>query len=156
METLIVNVIQAMLAPGIMISACGLLLLGMNNKYSIVVARIRSLNDEKRRLVSPPKRVNLNENEENRLGNINIQIDLFAYRIVLVKKAVTSYYIAIGFFILSSLIIGLNFLIVKQFIQVFALIAFLSGMISVVVGVYYAAQEIKKGLEIVNIEISHV
>jgi hypothetical protein len=156
METLIVNVIQAMLAPGIMISACGLLLLGMNNKYSIVVARIRALNDEKRRLVSPPKLENLNENEGNRLRNINIQIDLFAYRIVLVKKAVTSYYIAIGFFILSSLIIGLNFLIIKQFIQIIALIAFLAGMISVVIGVYYAAQEIKKGLEIVNIEITHV
>ena len=30
----IVEVIQLMLAPGLMISACGLLLLGMNNKYS--------------------------------------------------------------------------------------------------------------------------
>lgn len=156
MESLIVSVIQAMLAPGIMISACGLLLLGMNNKYSIVVARIRSLNDEKRRLITPPRSANLNENEVNRLNNINMQVELFAYRIVLVKKAVTSYYIAIGLFILSSLIIGLNFLWNRQFIQIIALIAFLAGMISVVVGVYYAAQEIKKGLEIVNIEITHV
>ena len=28
----VINVIQAMLAPGLMISACGLLVLGMNNK----------------------------------------------------------------------------------------------------------------------------
>jgi hypothetical protein len=156
METSIVSVIQAMLAPGIMISACGLLLLGMNNKYSIVVGRIRSLNDEKRRLITPPKQGNLNQHEGNRLNNINVQVDLFAYRIVLIKKAVTSYYIAIGVFILSSLIIGLNFLIDKQIIPILALISFLAGMISVVVGVYYAAQEIKKGLEIVKIEITHV
>ena len=156
METLIVSIIQAMLAPGIMISACGLLLLGMNNKYSIVVARIRALTDEKRKLITPPKHGNLNHDEENRLNNINMQIDLFAYRVVLVKKAVTSYYIAVGFYILASLIIGLNFLFDQRIIQLMALITFLAGMISVIVGVFYAAQEIKKGLEIVKIEITHV
>ena len=46
----IVEVIQLMLAPGLMISACGLLLLGVNNKYSLVVNRIRLLNDEKRKI----------------------------------------------------------------------------------------------------------
>ena len=39
---------------------------------------------------------------------------------------------------------------------IIALISFLSGMISVVVGVYYAALEIRKGLEIVKIEIVNV
>ncbi len=33
----IVEIIQLMLAPGIMISACGLLLLGMNNKPRFVI-----------------------------------------------------------------------------------------------------------------------
>jgi len=47
----IVEVIQLMLAPGLMISACGLLLLGVNNKYSLVVNRIRLLNDEKRKIL---------------------------------------------------------------------------------------------------------
>ncbi|HEX9739900.1 MAG TPA: DUF2721 domain-containing protein [Ignavibacteriaceae bacterium] len=47
----ITEVIQLMLAPGIMISACGLLLLGMNNKYSLVVNRIRILNEEKEDLL---------------------------------------------------------------------------------------------------------
>ncbi|MBK8662836.1 MAG: DUF2721 domain-containing protein [Ignavibacteriales bacterium] len=45
----VASLIQAMLAPGIMISACGLLILGMNNKYSLVVNRIRTLNEEKRK-----------------------------------------------------------------------------------------------------------
>lgn len=156
MEKTIVNVIQAMLAPGIMISACGLLLLGMNNKYSIVVARIRALTDEKRKLITPPKQGNLIPDEEHRLANINMQIDLFAYRIVLVKKAVTSYYIAVAFYIFSSLLIGLDYLSAQNLTQTLALIFFLSGMISVVFGIYYAAQEIKKGLEIVKIEITNV
>ena len=50
MESPIVQLIQGMLAPGLMISGCGLLLLGMNNKYSLVVNRIRLLNEEKRKI----------------------------------------------------------------------------------------------------------
>jgi len=156
MELLIASVIQAMLAPGIMISACGLLLLGMNNKYSLVVSRIRALADEKRKLITPPKHGNLNAVEVNRLNNINLEIELFAFRVVLVKKAVTSYYIAVAFFILSSLLIGLNFVTEMKVTYIIALISFLSGMISVVIGVYYAALEIRKGLEIVKIEIVNV
>jgi len=156
MEVLIVSVIQAMLAPGIMISACGLLLLGMNNKYSLVVSRIRALADEKRKLITPPKQGNLNQHEEKRLNNINMEINLFANRVVLVKKAVTSYYIAVSFFIFASLLIGVNFLSDQEITNIIALIFFLVGMVSVVVGVYYAAQEIKKGLEIVKIEIINV
>ncbi|MDP4292384.1 MAG: DUF2721 domain-containing protein [Bacteroidota bacterium] len=153
---LIVSIIQSMLAPGIMISACGLLLLGMNNKYSLVVARIRALADEKRKLITPPKLGNLNEVEENRLQNINTEIELFAFRVVLVKKAVTSYYIAIAFFIFASLLIGLNYVWTMNITYIIALTAFLAGMISVVVGVYFAALEIKKGLEIVKIEIVNI
>ena len=41
-------VIQAMLAPGLGISAVGLLLLGMSNRYGAIIARIRALNNEKR------------------------------------------------------------------------------------------------------------
>ena len=156
MELLIASVIQAMLAPGIMISACGLLLLGMNNKYSLVVSRIRALADEKRKLITPPKHGNLNMVEENRLKNINTEIELFAFRVVLVKKAVTSYYIAVAFFIFASLLIGLNFVSDLKITYIIALISFLSGMISVVVGVYFAAKEIKKGLEIVKIEIVNI
>jgi hypothetical protein len=156
MQLLIASVIQAMLAPGIMISACGLLLLGMNNKYSLVVSRIRALADEKRKLITPPKHGNLNQVEENRLQNINTEIELFAFRVVLVKKAVTSYYIAVAFFIFASLLIGLNFISDMKITYIIALISFLSGMISVVIGVYYAAKEIKKGLEIVKIEIVNI
>jgi len=40
--------IQLMLAPAVMISACGLLLLGINNKHSSITNRIRLLNEERR------------------------------------------------------------------------------------------------------------
>jgi hypothetical protein len=45
-----VEIIKLMLAPGVMVNSCGLFLLGMNNKYSVVVGRIRNLDEEKRKL----------------------------------------------------------------------------------------------------------
>jgi len=46
----IIQVIQLILAPAVMINACGLLLLATSNKYSSVLNTIRRLNEEKRRL----------------------------------------------------------------------------------------------------------
>lgn len=154
MELTIVNVIQAMLAPGLMISACGLLLLGMNNKYSLVVNRIRQLDDEKRKLTTYPKKDNLHPDEQQRLENVKLQIDHFAHRVMLVKNAVISYSVAVAFFIIASLLIGLQFKFNSEWISQIAICAFLAGMVSVFIGVLFAAQEIRKGHQIVKIEIS--
>ncbi len=93
METPIVQLIQGMLAPGLMISACGLLLLGMNNKYSLVVNRIRLLNEEKRKIIHQEK---IEEIDSNRLSNIELQISHLIERISLVRNAVFSYSLAVA------------------------------------------------------------
>ena len=93
-----------MLAPGLMISACALLLLGMNNKYSLVVNRIRTLNIEFRGLQ--------NEHKERR-DSILIQLPLLIQRMKIIRNAVLLYTIAIAFFIFSILSIGL-FILIQQ------------------------------------------
>ena len=80
MKIPIVQLIQGMLAPGLMISACGLLLLGMNNKYSLVVNRIRLLNEEKRKIFHQES---IDESESSRLSNIELQISHLIERISL-------------------------------------------------------------------------
>ncbi|MFP4060921.1 MAG: DUF2721 domain-containing protein [Bacteroidota bacterium] len=146
----IVDLIQAMLAPGIMISACGLLLLGMNNKYSLVVNRIRLLDDEKRKLKGTYTKSIV---EENRFNSIQLQLIKFGYRIKMVRNAVISYSLAVGFFIMTCLAIGLRFSLEDKGGAAFALILFLAGMISVFFGVLFAVIEVIKGYEIVQIEI---
>ncbi len=47
-----IAIMSAMLTPAAMITACGLLLLGVYNKYTSVVASIRKLNAEMRRIDS--------------------------------------------------------------------------------------------------------
>jgi len=82
----IVQAIQLMLAPGIMISACGLLILGMNNKYSLVVNRIRLLNEEKRRLILKAGEREFTYEENIRLHSLARQLSALGFRVRLVRN----------------------------------------------------------------------
>ena len=149
----IVQIIQLMLAPGLMISACGLLLLGMNNKYSLIVNRIRLLNEERRKTVYKADDKDFKYHENLRLESISTQITDLVYRIKLVRNAVLSYTIAVALFVLTSIFIGLGFLFDLTTLNSFIIILFLLGMVSVLFGVIFAAYETYKGYQIVNFEV---
>ena len=152
--TSIVEIIQLMLAPGLMISACGLLLLGMNNKYSLVVNRIRLLNEERRRAIrKTTEEKDFNYQETQRLESISMQIASLVFRVKLVRNAVLSYTIAVALFVLTSLSIGFGFLLEITKMNSFITLLFLLGMVSVLCGVIFAAYETYKGYEIVNFEV---
>jgi len=152
--TSIVEIIQLMLAPGVMISACGLLLLGMNNKYSLVVNRIRLLNEERRKIIHrTAEDKNFNYQETQRLESISMQISSLVYRVKLVRNAVLSYTTAVALFVLTSLFIGFGYLFEITRLNSFVTILFLVGMLSVLCGVIFAAYETYKGYEIVNFEV---
>ncbi|GBD90907.1 hypothetical protein BMS3Abin04_01628 [bacterium BMS3Abin04] len=149
----IVQIIQAMLAPGLMISGCGLLLLGINNKYSLIVNRIRLLNQEKRRLAAKSGIKDLGYDEEVRLESIVMQMQKLLYRVRLVRDIVISYSIAVAFFVLASIFIGVEFLAKDVNMQSLALVFFVLGVFLVLVGILLAAFETKKGYDIVKIEV---
>ena len=153
METPIVQLIQGMLAPGLMISACGLLLLGMNNKYSLVVNRIRLLNEEKRKVFHQKS---IDENDSNRLSNIELQISHLIGRISLVRNAVFSYSLAVALFIVSSTLIGVTINKNSSTFDWLIVAFFYAGMFAVFLGVVFAAIEVWKGYRIVKIEISEI
>lgn len=149
----IIELIQLMLAPGIMISACGLLLLGMNNKYSIVVGRIRILNEEKRKLANLSDQKDFSYQQNIRIESIHKQLNLLLNRVRLVRNAVLLYTVAIGFFILTSLFIGLSFAGMILKIDSLIAVSFLIGMIFVLTGITFAAIETIRGYEIIQLEI---
>ena len=153
METPIVQLIQGMLAPGLMISACGLLLLGMNNKYSLVVNRIRLLNEEKRKIFHLETS---EDSESSRLSNIELQISHLIERISLVRNAVFSYSMAVALFIVSSVLIGVTLNTRTPAFDWLIVAFFYAGMFAVFVGIIFAAIEVWKGYRIVKIEISEV
>ncbi|MFW5886790.1 MAG: DUF2721 domain-containing protein [Bacteroidota bacterium] len=149
MGILIIEILQAMLVPVVMVSACGLLLLGMNNKYSMIVNRIRLLNQEERSILEDHP-----TDKKDRFFNVAIQLKKLIYRMKLVRNAVFSYSIAIGFFIISSLFIGLKYILTGTSVEIFIIFFFLAGMLSVLLGIIFAALEVMKGFEVVRIEIS--
>ena len=153
MKIPIVQLIQGMLAPGLMISACGLLLLGINNKYSLVVNRIRLLNEEKRKIFHQDK---MDEADSDRLSNIELQISHLISRIGLVRNAVFSYSIGVALFIVSSVLIGVTINSHPTAFDWLIVSFFYAGMFAVFVGIIFAAIEVWKGYRIIKIEISEI
>ncbi|OGU57499.1 MAG: hypothetical protein A2V66_12545 [Ignavibacteria bacterium RBG_13_36_8] len=148
-----VQIIQLMLAPAVMISACGLLLLGINNKYSIIVNRIRLLNEEKRKLLLKIGEKSRPTEENVRYESIVKQLLHLSERIKIVRNCVLSYVSAVTLFVLTSLLIGVSSFLSIERLNYIIVATFLAGMISVLVGALFAGIEIKKGYEIVIYEI---
>lgn len=143
-----IEIIQGMLAPGIMISACGLLLLGMNNKYSLVVNRIRTLNVEFRSLPI--------DNSE-RKESILTQLPLLIKRMKMIRNAVWLYTMGIALFIFSILSIGLFLVIEEAFVMTYISFGlFIMALLAVLLGIINAAKEVRLGYEILSIETRDV
>jgi len=140
-----IEIIQAMMAPSIMISACGLLLLGMNNKYSLVINRIRSLNVELR---------GLGNQGEERKACIHTQLPHLENRMRMIKNTVWLYTIGIAMFIFTILGIGVYIYFGVELLSDISMILFVTGMLSVLIGVFYAAHEVRLGYRILEIELN--
>jgi len=152
----VVQIIQAMLAPGILISACGLFLLGMNNKYSLVVGRIRTLDEELRKLDTIADTEKLTPRQQTRYESIKMQVGKFYYRIRLVRNAVVSYSSAVFFFVATCLGIGLQFAVGESvWLSVATVTLFLFGLLCLLLGICFAVKEVLKGFEIVGIEVAN-
>jgi len=147
----VIQIIQLILAPAVMINACALLLLTTSNKYSTVLNRIRLLNDEKRKLFK--KAGEKNFKETLRLESLARQLGHLMHRAKLVRDAVMCYTGAIALFILTSLLIGFGFLIKGFESDSAIMVAFLAGMLAILAGVVFSFLDAKQGYEIVKFDV---
>ena len=127
----IFSVIQTMLAPAVMISCCGLLLLSLTPKLSRVLDRIRLLNQE---MIGIAKNSSLDDPERRRIESIQEQIRMLVYRAQLLKTSSGLTLLGILFFVITSAFVGMTFVIAVR-IGFMTLVSFLAGMICVLVGV---------------------
>lgn len=147
--------IQAILAPALGISAVGLLLLGLNSRYSNIINRIRLLNDERRRfnkLIA--ENVELSFTDNARYLSIRSQTNGLLERSKLVRNAILLYQLAIGLFVVTSVMIGMNSFLPTDAPQRVTLVLFISGMLCVLGGVINAALEIYRSHRIVLIDVN--
>jgi hypothetical protein len=149
----VIQAIQLILSPGVMISACGLLLLAINNKFTSVLNRIRALTEEKRKIkINIPIR-QLSEQEKQRIVSISRQVGGLLGRAKIIRNSIFCYLTAIGLFVTTSLLIGIDYFIPTIQLRYLILGSFLIGMIVVFVSVVLGVVDIMRGLKIVELEV---
>lgn len=138
-EQRVLPLIQTMLAPAVMISCCGLLLLTIVPKLGRIIDRIRLLNAEKIRLTENPGR---DEAERQRTESLDYQTRMLTHRAELLKHSSGMLLLAILFFVVTSILLGGSFLAGADMASLI-LLAFLFGLVSVLGGVGFAYWEIR-------------
>ena len=149
----IIQAIQLIIAPAVMIDACGLLLLGISNRYSMILTRVRTLNEEKRRIALRLAERSSSSEETIRLESIARQIDRLLVRARYARNAVLSYLGGVGLFILTSLLIGADFFVGAFELHDAILGAFLGGIVAMLSGVVYGILDTRKAYEVIRYDV---
>jgi len=97
------NVLSAMFTPAVLISAAGTLIFSTSNRLARIVDRVRELSRtiEKEFVQEPPDFI------EERRAEIERQILAHSRRSRLIMRSLTSFYLALGLFVATTLCIGL-------------------------------------------------
>lgn len=149
-----VQAIQAILAPAIMVSACGLLLLGLLNRYAVIMNRIRALNDERRRLLKARSTATqIDPHEAERLTSVVDQLADLVDRVRLIRNAVVCQVGAVGTFVLTSLLLGLRVAGPEWIGRIHPLPVFVIGMAILFAGVVYEGTDVIRAYRTIRLEV---
>lgn len=132
-------VIEAVLAPAVMITGVALLLITLNTRHGSLVNRIRLLHDEERELRRELiKHGKLDEPENRRLKSVREQINLLLPRLAYLRNGMLCHFLAVILFVLTSFSIGLGYFSVSSgMVQTAINITFIAGMFLVLLGVAF-------------------
>jgi hypothetical protein len=96
-------VLTAMITPAVLISASGTMILSTSTRLGRVVDRVRELSNRLRELAHDDVSVEFLEEERAMLYE---QLDILTSRSRLLQRALTSFYLAVGVFVATSVAIG--------------------------------------------------
>jgi len=148
--------IQLIIAPTVMVTACGILLTGMLTHYEAINGRIRSLAGERLDLaLLPPFPAHMQRAEE-RLDEIDHQLPLLLHRHQQVHNAILAGYAAVTLFVASMFVIAAAALAHSSIFGTVALLVFLAGTATLLVSGWFMAVEIKRSQVSVAFEAAQV
>jgi len=96
------SLLSAMITPAVLISACGTLIFSTSTRLARVVDRVRNLSGQIERLFggdAPPF-------AEERRREVELQLAIYARRARLVQGSLTSFYVALGLFVATTIAVG--------------------------------------------------
>jgi hypothetical protein len=97
-----IGVLGAMITPAVLILACGTLITSTSSRLARIVDRVRVLSQAFERLCTEDV-----EFGEERLAEVERQLNSHARRSRLIQGSLTSLYIALGFFVATSISLAL-------------------------------------------------
>ena len=152
------HLIALILAPVVLISACGLLCLTFYNRMAVLTARIRSFNAERFELLEkihqepptlPPETKPLLPLRA-RLRGLEGQTDAILYRARLIRRTLVCLVSCIIGMLLCSLTLGLGLII--PHLDFAALSFFTLGMLAMLIAMVTALMELQLSLKPVSLE----
>jgi hypothetical protein len=96
-------VLSAMITPAVLISACGSLILSTSTRLGRVVDRVRALSDKFEELAAEEAQGKMLSEKR---AVIFDQLDILTSRARLLQRSITSFYLALGIFVATSVSIG--------------------------------------------------
>jgi hypothetical protein len=135
--------IQLILAPAVMVTACGILLSGMLGHYAEVNDRIRSLTAERIDLALLAPLPGHEHRAEERLNEIDHQVPMLTHRHRQVHHAILLGYAAVTVLVASMFVIGAAALAHSSVLGTVALFVFLGGTAAMLAGGWFMAVEIR-------------
>jgi Protein of unknown function (DUF2721) len=143
--------ISLILAPVVMLSACGILVSAMLQHYAAINDRVRALSQERLAFVA-----GRDSGPRERLTEIDHQLPELLHRHELVRNAILTVYGAVVVFVVSMFVIAGAALSSSGALATAALLVFLGGTAVLLVGLVYFALDIRISHEALQYEARRV
>ena len=136
------SLIQATIAPDVMISGCALLCLVVQTRYGRVVDRIRLFNQEHFDLRKDKASSKFGEEYQRRIDEIEVEVAMLMRRGNFLRLSLFALFSSILSFIVTSFLIFSAYLLNALGLYSIAIIFFSLGLLFLIGGVVYAIREV--------------
>ncbi|MGZ3678499.1 MAG: DUF2721 domain-containing protein [Ktedonobacterales bacterium] len=156
------RIIQIILAPVVMITSCGIIVGGILSQHAAINDRIRALAHERLDLLTAPDgTLNLSQTmahpaHAERLSEIDAEIPRLVRRHVLVRNAALALYGAIAILVISMFAIAIAVLQSGPVLRTIALVIFLLGTASALLGIILMAYELRISHDAIHYEVQRM
>jgi len=150
----LISLIQATIAPDVLISSCALLCLVIQTRYGRVVDRMRAFNQEHFDLKKGKLSSKYGPDYERRIEEIRTEVTMLMKRGNYLKLSLFALFAGILSFILTSFLVFSTYLVNASEIYPVAIVTFSVGLLFIIVGVLYAIREVATSYAAVIHEIN--
>ena len=138
----LISLIQATIAPDVMISGCALMCLVIQTRYGRVIDRIRVFNQEHLDLRTNKSSSKYGADYEKRIDEIKTQMTMLIKRGNYLKLSLFALFSSILGFILTSFLVFFAYLLNASEIYPFTIATFSAGLVLLIAGLLFAVKEI--------------